>query len=501
MENHLMQMTNVHKSFPGVKALSGVNFELECGEIHALLGENGAGKSTLINVLGGIYLPDEGEIYIEGHKVNIFDVKSSQNNGIAIIHQELVLVPHMTIAENIFLGREPRNKAGAVDNKRMIRDAAEYMKIVGLEMPPYQKVFKLSIAQRQMVEIAKAISFNSKILVMDEPTSSLTEKEVVILFDTMRMLREKGVGIIYISHRMSELFTISDKITVIRDGSYVGTKNTKETNTDELVAMMVGRNLENYYTRTFHELGDVALQVENISRQGVFQNVSFQVRKGEILGFSGLVGAGRSEVFRSILGIDALDGGEIFIGGQKVGRLSPSSAQDLGMVLVPEDRKKEGLVLINSVRFNTTLAVLKQFIRGIIVNKKKELQIVEIQSKQLKVKTPTYATKVSSLSGGNQQKVVIGKFLASNPTILILDEPTRGIDVGAKADIYEIINDLAMEGISVLIISSELNEIINMCDRIIVMHQGSISGSLPRQEFSQEKIMQYATGTGGNENE
>jgi ribose transport system ATP-binding protein/inositol transport system ATP-binding protein len=492
-------MKSIHKSFPGVKALSGVNFELESGEIHALLGENGAGKSTLINILGGIYLPDDGEIYIEGKKADIHDVKSSQNHGIAIIHQELVLVPHMSIAENIFLGREPRGKMGVVDKKRMIREAADYLRIVGLEIPSYQMVNRLSIAQRQMVEIAKAISFNSKILIMDEPTSSLTEKEVQILFATMNRLRQEGVGIIYISHRISELFEVTDRVTVIRDGIYVGTKKTKETNTDELVAMMVGRNLENYYTRTFHDLGDVALEVRNIVRHGVFHGVSFHVQKGEILGFAGLVGAGRSEIFRSIIGIDPLDGGEIFINGRQVGRLTPGGAQDLGMVLVPEDRKKEGLILINSVRFNITLAVLRQFIKGISLNRKKEIGIVEGQARQLRVKAASYSIKVGSLSGGNQQKVVFGKILASNPDILVLDEPTRGIDVGAKADIYEIINNLAKKGISIIIISSELNEIINMCDRILVMHQGTISGSLMREDFSQKKIMQYATGTGGNE--
>jgi ribose transport system ATP-binding protein/inositol transport system ATP-binding protein len=494
MAEHLLEMKNIHKRFPGVKALTAMNFELNSGEIHALLGENGAGKSTLINILAGIYFCDEGEIFIEGTKTEIGGVKSSQNNGIAVIHQELVLVPYLSIAENIFLGREPLKKTGAVDKKRMILEAAEYMKTVGLDMPPYKLVVKLSIAQRQMVEIAKAISFNSKILVMDEPTSSLSEKEVQILFDTIKKLREKGIGIIYISHRMAEIFKISDRVTVIRDGNYIATKITKETNTDELVSLMVGRKLENYYTRTFHEIGTVSLEVRCLSRKGVFRDVNFSAKYGEIVGFAGLVGAGRSELFRSILGIDPLDNGEIFINGQKVNRLSPSLAQRYGMVLVPEDRKKEGLVLINTVRFNTTLAVLGQFIKGILVNHRKETDIVEAQVKQLKIKTASYNAKTSGLSGGNQQKVVIGKFLASNPSILILDEPTRGIDVGSKADIYEIINNLAKHGISIIIISSELNEIINMCDRIMVMYNGSISGSLLRKDFTQEKIMQYATG-------
>jgi ribose transport system ATP-binding protein/inositol transport system ATP-binding protein len=494
MVEYLIEMKNIHKHFHGVKALTAMNFDLKNGEIHALLGENGAGKSTLINILGGIYHCDAGEIFIEGKKTEITDVKSSQCSGIAIIHQELVLVPYMSIAENIFLGREPRKKNGMVDKKRMIREAAEYMRTVGLEMPPYQLVVNLSIAQRQMVEIVKAISFNSKILVMDEPTSSLSEKEVQILLDTIRFLREKGIGIIYISHRMDELFLVSDRITVIRDGCYIGTKKTKETNTDELVSMMVGRKLENYYTRTFHEIGDVALEVRSLSRKGVFSDISFNARHGEIVGFAGLVGAGRSEVFRSILGIDPLDSGEVSINGHKVRRLTPSSAQRFGMMLVPEDRKKEGLVLINTVRFNTTLVVLKQFIKGITVNRKRETDIVEVQAKQLKIKAASYSARTSSLSGGNQQKVVIGKFLASRPSILILDEPTRGIDVGSKADIYEIINNLAKEGISIIIISSELNEIINMCDRILVMHNGSVSGSLIRKDFTQEKIMQFATG-------
>jgi ribose transport system ATP-binding protein/inositol transport system ATP-binding protein len=494
MTEYLLEMKNIHKYFPGVKALTAMNFSLNSGEVHALLGENGAGKSTLINILGGIYRCDEGEIFIESKKAEIFDVQSSQKHGIAIIHQELVLVPYMTIAENIFLGREPLKKNKTIDKTRMNRKAAEFMKTVGLNMPPYQLVVKLSIAQRQMVEIAKAISYNSKILVMDEPTSSLSEKEVQILFDTIKKLRENGIGIIYISHRMSELFVVSNRITVIRDGNYIGTKITPETNTDELVSMMVGRKLENYYTRTFQEIGDVSIEVKSLCRKGVFYNISFQARYGEILGFAGLVGAGRSEVFRSIVGIDPLDSGEVFINRNKVLNRSTSDLQSKGVVLIPEDRKKEGLVLLNTVRFNTTLAVLRQFIIGIFVNYRKETSILEAQVKQLKIKTASYNAKASSLSGGNQQKVVIGKFLASNPSILILDEPTRGIDVGSKADIYEIINNLAKQGISIIIISSELNEIINMCDRILVMNNGSITGSLSRAEFTQEEIMYYATG-------
>lgn len=492
-KENLLELSGIHKTFPGVYALNDVKLDLKAGEVHALLGENGAGKSTLINVLGGIYKADAGEIFIDGQPVSIQGVKDAQACGIAIIHQELVLVPYMTIAENIFLGREPKTKMGTVDQRKMQKDAQALIESVGLYLKSSTQVRRLSVAQQQMVEIAKALSLNARVLVMDEPTSSLTDTEVEFLFRTVRNLKEQGVGIVYVSHRMSELFEITDRITVLRDGKYIDTKVTAETNVDELVYLMVGRELENYYTRNRREPGEVLLEAKHIESQKVLTDVSFQVRAGEILGFSGLVGAGRSELMRAILGLDRIDGGQVLIEGRDVGRLSVDKAQEYGLVMIPENRKLQGLILKNTVSFNLTLAVLKNFIRGVFVNQATEREIVEESTVNLRIKTPSPKQKVGNLSGGNQQKVVIGKWLAAKPRILILDEPTRGVDVGAKADIYAIIDDLAAQGIAIILVSSELNEIINMCDRVLVMSGGRITGELAHEEFSQERIMQLAT--------
>jgi len=490
----LLQMKNIHKRFPGVYALKSVNFELKAGEVHGLLGENGAGKSTLMKVLAGIYDVDEGEIYIDGRKVEINDVKDSQKAGVSIIHQELVLVPYMSVAENIFSGREPVGRLGFVKKDEMLAQAQKLLDSFDLGIDASRLVVDLNIAQRQMVEIARAISFNSKILVMDEPTSSLTEKEVEFLFKTIESLKAKGVGIVYISHRMAELFRITDRITVMRDGQYIGTRVTKETNVDELISMMVGRELTDYYHRTFHELGEVTLEVKNLTRNGVFKDVSFSLRKGEILGFSGLVGAGRSEIMKAIFGLDPIDSGEIYIEGKKVEIKSPRDAMNLGIALVPENRKDEGLILKSSVGYNMTLRVLDEFIKFIRVNRAKENEIIDTYVQELGIKTPSRSQSVANLSGGNQQKVVIAKWLAAKPKILILDEPTRGVDVSAKAEIYAIMNNLVQTGVSIIMISSELPEIINMSDRVAVVHNGSIKGILNKDELSQEKIMHLATG-------
>ena len=487
-------MREIDKIFPGVHALKKVNFELRKGEVHALLGENGAGKSTLINVLGGVYPIDGGQILIDGQPVVIRQIKDAQQLGIAIIHQELVLVPHMTVAENIFMGREPRTKLGTVDKKKMFRDAQEAIDAVGLCCSATDLVCKLSVAQQQLVEIAKALSYNAKIVVMDEPTSSLMTREVDILFDTIRKLRAKGVSIIYISHRMSEFFEIADRITVMRDGEYVTTRDVEQTNTDELVFLMVGRKLENYYTRTYNKPGETVLEVSGLSQKSTgLEDINFSLRKGEILGFSGLVGAGRSELMRCIVGIEKYDSGEIRLFGEPAGPMDTAQAQKKGLVMVPEDRKQQGLILLNSVGFNLTINVLESFIGLGVVNKCAENEIIERHIRALNIKTPSARQKVGNLSGGNQQKVLMGKWLATNPKILILDEPTRGVDVGAKAEIYMIIDRLAKEGISVIMVSSELNEIINMCDRVLVMSDGRITGELDRSEFTQELIMSFAT--------
>ena len=494
MSRTVLEMKNIHKHFPGVYALKDVSFELKAGEVHGLLGENGAGKSTLMKVLGGIYNVDEGDIYIDGQKVAIRDVKDSQNAGVSIIHQELVLVPHMSVAENIFSGREPTGKFGFIKKDEMLERAQELLDSFNLGIDASTLVVKLNIAQQQMVEVARAISFNSKILVMDEPTSSLTEKEVKFLFETIGNLKAQGVGIVYISHRMSELFRITDRVTVMRDGQYIGTKVTQDTKIEELISMMVGRELTSFYQRTAHKLGENALEVKGLTRTGVFHDINFSLKKGEILGFSGLVGAGRSEIMRAIFGLDPIDGGEVYIHGEKAVIKSPGDAMNLGIALVPENRKDEGLIMKGNVGYNMTLRVLDEFITFASVNETREDEIIDTYIEKLGIRTPGKLQLISNLSGGNQQKVVIAKWLAGNPQILILDEPTRGVDVGAKAEIYAIMNRLAQEGVSIIMISSELPEVINMSDRVIVIHNGGIAGTLSRDEFSQEKIMQYATG-------
>ncbi len=490
-EKILLTMKNINKSFPGVRALDAVNFELKSGEVHALLGENGAGKSTLIKVLGGIYIADEGEIFIEQTKVEIDGVKAAQENGIAIIHQELVLVPHMTVAENIFLGREPR-KGGFVDRAKMNVEAQTLLDAYDMHVEADTLVADLTIAKQQMVEIVKAISYNSKILVMDEPTSSISDKEVNFLFETMRTLTAKGVGIIYISHKMSELEEICDRVTVMRDGSCVGTEVVQNTTKDKLIAMMVGRELTSYYTRDYLPPGEIVLKCENIADGKMAKGASFELHKGEIIGFAGLVGAGRSEVMKCIFGLTKDATGDIYIDGKKVEIHSPVEAMKMGIALVPEDRKKEGLYKVQSVKYNATIEVLARFIKGIFVNGREEEQITQHYIDMMSTKTPTQDTKIGNLSGGNQQKVMIGRWLATAPKILIMDEPTRGVDVGAKSEIYAIMNQLVKEGVSIIMISSELPEIINMSDRVYVMYDGKVAGCLGHDEVTQEKIMQLA---------
>lgn len=487
----LLQMKNIHKKFPGVYALNSVDFELKAGEVHAILGENGAGKSTLIKVLGGIYSADQGEIFIEGKKVEIKRVKDAQENGIAIIHQELVLVPYMTVGENIFLGRELM-KGKLINTPRMHEEAQDLIDSFGINISAKSLVKNLTIAQQQIVEIIKAISYNSKILVMDEPTSAISDKEVKFLFETMRTLTAKGVGIIYISHRMGELDEVCDRVTVMRDGTYIGTKEVKKTTNDELISMMVGRELKNYYTRDYYSGGEVILKCENISDNKMVKGISFDVKKGEIVGFAGLVGAGRSELMKCLFGLTKGFTGQILIEDKKVKISTPAQAIKLGVALVPEDRKLEGLYPVQSVKFNTTIAIIKDFIKGIIVNRQKESDITQDYITKMSTKTPSMEQPIGKLSGGNQQKVMIGRWLATSPKILILDEPTRGVDVGAKSEIYAIMNQLAKMGMAIILISSEMPEIINMSDRIYVMCDGKITGCLDHEEVTQEKIMKLA---------
>lgn len=484
-------MEHIHKRFPGVYALNDVSYELRAGEVHALLGENGAGKSTLIKVLGGIYHPEEGNIYIEGKQVSINGVRDAQKCGVAIIHQELVLVPHMTVAENIFLGRE-HGSGILINRKKMTEEAQALLDAQEIHIKADTLIKDLTIAQQQMVEIVKAISYNSKILVMDEPTSSISDKEVAFLFQTMRKLTAKGVGIVYISHKMSELEEICDRVTIMRDGQYVGTEVVKETTKDELIAMMVGRELTNYYTRDYQQPGETLLKCEHISDGNMVQDASFELNKGEIIGFAGLVGAGRSEAMKCIFGLTKGFQGDVYVKGQKANIHSPIDALKYGIALVPEDRKLEGLYHVQSVRFNSTIEVLNQFIHGISVDGKKEVDITQKYIDMMSTKTPTQEQAIGNLSGGNQQKVMIGRWLATDPDILILDEPTRGVDVGAKSEIYAIMNQLVKEGMSIIMISSELPEIINMSDRVYVMAEGRVAGCLDHTEVTQEAIMQLA---------
>jgi len=497
MSQKLLRMSGIEKRFAGVHALKGVDFELESGEVHALLGENGAGKSTLMKILAGIYPVDQGEIFIEGNKVSINSVKDAQALGISIIHQEISLVPHLSVAENIFLGKEPVTKTGWIDWKKMIEETRKTLQQFGLELSPEVPVKKLTVAQQQMIEIIKAVSFRAKMIVMDEPTSSLTEKEVEFLFQTIGHLKEQGVGIVYISHRMNELFAITDRITVLRDGALIGTVRTKDTTADQLISMMVGRELTQYYIKDTapENGGEIVLSVHNLSKKGVLNDASFELRKGEILGFAGLVGAGRSELMKCIFGLDAFDEGEIRIDGKPLIIRNPNDAIKHGIAYVTENRKEEGLFLIRSVQYNITIKVLDKFIKWWFrVNARYEDQRTRQFINELSIKTPNPDQEVRNLSGGNQQKVLISRWLATNPRILILDEPTRGVDVGAKAEIYAIMNRLVKEGVSIIMISSELPEVINMSDRIAVMYKGGIRTILNRDEFSQETIMHYATG-------
>lgn len=490
----LLRMEGIMKSFSDVKVLDKVNFELKSGEVHALLGENGAGKSTLIKILGGAYTKDSGEIYVDGQKADITDVESAHRYGIRVIHQELMLIPYMTVAENLFLGQEPKTKLGTVDTERMNREAGQFLDSMELNLDPGQTVGKLNIAQRQMVEIIRAISFGAKIIVMDEPTSSLTDTEVEVLFQAIRKLKAAGVGIIYISHRMSELDEIADRITVMRDGTYIDTVDVKRTDHDTLVRLMVGRTLGDLYEKHNHSMEEVVLEVNHLSSGKEVRDVTFDLHKGEVLGFSGLVGSGRSEAMGCLFGLRKKDGGTILLNGKEAKISCVADAMGYGIGLVPEDRKREGIYPIQGIRFNATIEVLPEFLKKGRYSAKKEQELVqEYVDRVMQTKYAGLEQPIGRLSGGNQQKVIISRWLLATKNILILDEPTRGIDVKTKSDIYHLIDKLTADGLSIIFISSEMPELINMCDRIVVMNQGRTTGILERKEFTQEKIMELST--------
>lgn len=489
----LLEMKNIAKSFSGNKVLIGVNLTVEEGEVHALLGENGAGKSTLMKILGGIYTKDGGEIYINGEEVQIHSVSDSKANGVSIIHQELMLAQHLTIAENIFMGREIKNKSGFVNLKKQEEETQKFLDQYEIGLSAATRLDKLTIAQQQMVEIIRAVSFGAKIIVMDEPTSSLSETEVEILYDMIRTLKKKNVAIIYISHRLNELYDITDRITVLRDGEFVGTVVTKETERAQLISMMVGRDLSSYYTKNDHVVDEIVLKVTDLSDGNKVKSVNFDLKKGEILGIAGLVGAGRSETVECIFGLRHKKSGTIEYQGREVNFKSPREAMKEGFGLVPEDRKQEGLFLQSDVRFNITINMVDRFLKKLIWKRNEEDQIVQKKIDNMHIKVTGANQVVSRLSGGNQQKVLIGRWLCSTESILILDEPTRGVDVKTKAEIYALIDDLAASGLSIIMVSSELPELINMSDRVMVMCNGCSTGILNKDELSQESIMTLAT--------
>ena len=496
MDTVLVKMEGIDKSFPGVRALINAQFELRAGEVHALVGENGAGKSTLMKILSGIYTKDAGHIYYLGEETEIDGPREAQHLGISMIHQELNLMPHLTLAQNVFIGREPRGALPFMLDERKINAQTEALfERMNLRLNPGTKASELTVAKQQMVEIAKALSFDSQVLIMDEPTAALTNAEIDELFRIIRDLRSKGVGIVYISHRLEELKQICDRITVMRDGQYVDTVDAASIPIDRIISMMVGRTIyesapelpENRDTET-------VLEVRNLNRGKELIDVNFSLKKGEILGFAGLMGAGRTEVARAIFGADPVDSGEIYLYGKRVGIHHPRTAVQNGLGYLSEDRKRYGLATGLNVEINNALASMGQFLSSVgVVNDSKMEERAEQYVETLAIKTPSVNQLVKNLSGGNQQKVVIGKWLTADSDILIFDEPTRGIDVGAKSEIYHLLNELAGQGKSIIMISSELPEILRMSHRIIVMCEGRITGELDATEATQERIMTYAT--------
>jgi inositol transport system ATP-binding protein len=495
MQEYVVEMRDVSKSFPGVKALNSVHLEVISGEIHALMGENGAGKSTLMKILNGLIQPNSGEIYFLGKREKIENPSKALSIGLAMIYQELNPINDMNVAENIFVGREPMKKGNLFINfKKMIKDSRELLEDFGMDINPKRKMKLLSTAQKQMVEIIKAVSLNAKVIVMDEPTSSLTDEEVNILFRTIKALKKQNVSVIYISHRLEEVFIIADRVTVLRDGEYIGTELVKNIDRNKLITMMVGRELTDVYPAGDATIKEILLEVKGFKKEGVFEDINFDVKKGEILGFYGLIGAGRSEVMRTVFGIDKKNGGELLIDGKKIKIKNPTQAIEEGMAMVTEDRKELGLVLTRNIKENITLASLDNYANAVFVKGKEEDKICEEISGTLRVKMSSLKQKAQDLSGGNQQKVVLCKWLITDPQILILDEPTRGIDVGAKAEIHTLMRDFAKQGMALILISSELPEIIGMCDRVLVMGEGKIRGEYYRNKFTQDQILACALG-------
>lgn len=494
-EQNVLEMRDISKTFSGVRVLDGVQFQVRKGEVHALMGENGAGKSTLMKILMGQYKPDTGEIFLDGQKVKIDSPATALKMGIAMIYQELSPLDNMSVAENIFLGREPTyGRTPFMAWRELYSSASQLLKKHNINLDPRTKVSQLSLAQKQILEIIKAISYGAKIIIMDEPTSALTEDETRRLFAMIKDLKEKSVSIIYISHHMEEIFEIADRVTVLRDGMYIGTRDINQLTKDSLISMMVGRELKELFPKENIQVGPPVLQVKNLTRNGVFYNISFEVKKGEILGIAGLIGSGRSEVMRAIFGADPIDSGEIILEGKKVSIRSPSEAIRYGIAMVTEDRKELSLILCRSIKENMTLTSLNKLCKGPFCLLPKERQEAMEMMRKLSIKARDINQPVINLSGGNQQKVVLAKWMLTSPKVLILDEPTRGIDVAAKSEIHRLISNLAKEGMAVIMVSSEMPEVMGMSDRILVMKNGRIKGEFLRGKVTQEEILECAVG-------
>lgn len=497
---YIVEMRNCRKEFPGVIAVNDVSLYLKRGEVHALVGENGAGKSTIMKILAGLLSPDGGEILYEGEPFAARSPQQALEKGISMIHQELDLVPEMTVWENVYAGQEKKKSFGIIDKKAMIRKTGQIFEDLQIPISPEKKIEELSVAQMQMVAIVKAIAFNADVIIMDEPTSAITEREVAQLFRVIRRLKEEDKAIIYISHKLDEIFQICDQITVMRDGCLIDSRPASELNHEKMIHLMVGRELSNLYVKSSQKSGqdsgeEILLEVEGLSRKGEFEDISFEVKRGEILGISGLMGAGRTEVMETVFGLRRADSGTVKVNGRKINIKHPRTAIEHGLAFVSEDRKLFGLNLVGNIRTNITMAYLNQILRGnLVLNFKKEKEVAASLFSQLKIKANSLETIVNNLSGGNQQKVIIAKWLMGEPDIFIMDEPTRGIDVGAKAEIYKIMDMLVQKGKSIIMISSEMPELLGMSDRIIVMHEGRITGRFRRDECSQEVLMACSIG-------
>jgi len=489
-----LQLQEIVKTFPGVRALDGVNFEVQPGEVHALLGENGAGKSTLMKVLAGMHQPDSGEIRLQGQPVLMRNPIEAKAQGVVLIHQELSLVPEMSAAENIYLGELPRKSFGRVDWATLFKRSNAILTRLKCNFSAEVTVSNLSLANQQMVEIARALTVDARVVVFDEPTASLTDAEKVVLFDIIADLKSQGVGVVYISHRMDEIFTISDRITVLRDGQYRGTLTTADTDEDEVTRLMIGRSLDLSRSEAAPEFGKTMLEVRNLSCDQQFQDVSFTVRTGEVVGFYGLVGAGRTEIAETLFGLRSPNAGEILVDGQTVAITSPRDAIALGISLVPENRKEQGLVLQMSCRDNITLSQVQDLTTGPFLSQSAEISIFDKYRQRLAIKTPSWKQSVGVLSGGNQQKIVIGKWLSMSPRVLIVDEPTRGIDVGSKSEIHQLLRELAAQGYAVIVISSEMPEVLRVSDRIVAMYSGRIMREFTIEEVTEDSLVQAISG-------